>query len=85
MTQSNAQELPQGALEQTIAQMWQEVFHLERVRRDDNFFELGGDSVLGMTLSEMFTTRLQLHVPIVTIFQYPTIRQMAQAVAEATA
>ena len=81
MTQAIAAGLPQGEVEQAIAQMWKEVFHLEQVSRNDNFFELGGDSVLGMTMSEMFTTRFQLHVPIVAIFQYPTIREMAEVVA----
>jgi hypothetical protein len=75
---SSEYEEPQGELEQAIAQLWKDLFHLDRVGRNDNFFELGGNSILGMDLSEMLTTRLSLEVPILAIFQRPTIAEIAQ-------
>ena len=73
-------EEPQGELEQAIAQLWKDLFHVDRVGRNDNFFELGGNSLLGMDLSEIFTTCLSLEVPILTIFQHPTIAEIAQVI-----
>ena len=74
-------EDPQGELELAIAQLWKELFHLERIGRNDNFFELGGNSLSGMDLSEMFTTRLALEVPVLSIFQYPTVAELARVIA----
>lgn len=73
-------EEPQGELEQAIAQLWKEVFGLNRVGRNDNFFELGGNSFLGMNLSESFTFRLGADVPVLLIFQYPSIRELAEVI-----
>lgn len=73
-------EDPQGDLEQAIAQLWRDVFHLNKIGRNDNFFELGGNSLLGMDLSEMFATRLDIDVPALAIFQHPTIAAIAQLI-----
>lgn len=74
-------EEPQGLLERAIAQLWRETFRLDKLGRNDNFFELGGNSLLGMDLSEMIMARLGLQVPVLTIFQYPTIREIADFIA----
>ena len=78
---SSEHEEPQGDIEEAIAQIWKDLFHLDRIGRNDNFFALGGNSLLGMDLSEMFMTRLALEVPVVMIFQYPTIAEIAQVIA----
>lgn len=39
-------EPPEGTVEQILAQVWQELLHVDRVGRLDNFFELGGHSLL---------------------------------------
>lgn len=77
---SSEYEEPQGDLEQAIAQLWKDLFHVDRVGRSDNFFELGGNSLSGMDLSEMFATRLSLEVPVLAIFQHPTIGEIAQVI-----
>ena len=74
-------EEPQGELEQAIAQLWRELFRLDKVGRNDNFFELGGNSLSGMDLSEMLTTRLAIEVPVLAIFQHPTVREIAKVIA----
>jgi hypothetical protein len=73
-------EEPQGELEQAIALLWKEVFHLDRVGRNDNFFELGGNSLLGMVLSENLTSHLGADVPVLLIFQHPSVRELAEVI-----
>ena len=80
VSENSDYEEPQGDLERAIAELWKDVFHLDRVGRNHNFFELGGNSLLGMDLSEMFATRLALEVPVLAIFQHPTIAEIAQAI-----
>jgi len=68
---------PRAGLEQAIAAIWAEVLHLERIGIHDTFFDLGGDS---LSLSQMHG-RLQLQlgadVPIVALFEHPTIHALA--------
>ncbi|MFI8192533.1 non-ribosomal peptide synthase/polyketide synthase [Streptomyces sp. NPDC085946] len=39
---------PRTPTERTLAAIWAEVLHVERVGADDNFFALGGDSILSI-------------------------------------
>ncbi|WHS58674.1 non-ribosomal peptide synthase/polyketide synthase [Pseudomonas sp. G2-4] len=72
---------PQGALEQRIADIWQDVLKLERVGRDDNFFELGGHSLL----ATQATARLQMEqgaaVPLELLFSTASLAEYADQLA----
>jgi hypothetical protein len=70
-------EEPQGIAEQMIAAIWCDVFCFDRIGRNDNFFELGGDSLLGMKLTEKMQERLEIELPVVTLFLNPSIREIA--------
>jgi len=69
---------PRGKLEQTIARCWQETFRVEPVSRNTNFFELGGDSIVGTQLMDRLSGELEMELPVVYLFQFPTPRQMAE-------
>ncbi|MGY2316378.1 non-ribosomal peptide synthase/polyketide synthase [Pseudomonas sp. SDO5522_S412] len=72
---------PQGALEQSVALIWQEVLKLARVGRDDNFFELGGHSLL----ATQATARLQMEqgaaVPLDLLFRTQSLSEYAAQLA----
>lgn len=74
-------EAPRGGLEVIIADIWQELLHVERVGRLENFFELGGHSLLGMKLIAKVAERCRVNLSAIAIFQSPTVQQMAEAVA----
>jgi amino acid adenylation domain-containing protein len=69
---------PRNALERTIAEIWQEVLALPKVGVDDNFFDLGGHSLLLVRVHRRLVRELQLNLPVVDLFQYPTIGALAQ-------
>jgi amino acid adenylation domain-containing protein len=71
-------ERPQGEVEQTLAQIWQELLRVERVGRADHFFELGGHSLLAMKLIVRVAERLDTQLSVVAVFQRPTLRPLAQ-------
>jgi amino acid adenylation domain-containing protein len=77
---SEQYEPPQGDVEQALAQIWQELLHVPRVGRHDNFFELGGHSLHGAKLVAKVAERLNVPISVVTLFQYPTIQEMALVV-----
>ena len=70
----------QGELEQAVTQVWREAFQVDTIGPDDNFFELGGNSVLGMDLTELLASRLGVQIPVVMLFQHPTVREMTQII-----
>ena len=68
-------------LEELLARIWSEALKIERVGLHDNFFELGGHSELAMTLLEKIAERLSVQLPLISIFRYPTVHEMAGLVA----
>ena len=68
---------PEGDLEQALAAIWQEVLGVERVGMNDNFFDLGGHSLRMAQVQARLREVLKREVPLLTLFQYPTIRTLA--------
>jgi amino acid adenylation domain-containing protein len=80
-----AHAAPRNDLERAIAAVWREVLGPERlaglaeVGIDDNFFELGGDSLLLIRLRSRLQAVVGRDLPVVALFQYPTIRSLAES------
>jgi hypothetical protein len=79
---SSAYVAPQTELERTIMRAWQEVFGLEQIGIDDNFFELGGNSLLAIHTMGRLKKVLQVEVPTAMLYQRPTIRFLAELLAQ---
>ncbi|MFP2903215.1 phosphopantetheine-binding protein, partial [Corallococcus sp. 4LFB] len=50
----------------------------DKVGIHDNFFDLGGNSLLMVQLHAQLREALKLDVPLVELFQAPTIRSLAK-------
>lgn len=68
---------PPTDLEKKIAEAWREVLGVERVGRDDNFFELGGNSLLLAQVHGKLQQSLEREVPLVELFNHPTVSALA--------
>ena len=79
---ANSYTPPNSNLEQQIVAIWQDVLSLETVGIDDNFFDLGGHSLLIVQVRTRLETLLNREIPLVTLFQYPTIRSLANYLNE---
>jgi amino acid adenylation domain-containing protein len=79
---TRAYEAPAGAVEETVAELWAEVLHVERVGRADDFFALGGHSLLVVTLIERMRQR-GLHADVKALFTTPTLGAFAAALRTA--
>jgi len=73
---------PESELEQGIAALWQELFGIEQIGVHDNFLELGGHSILGMQLIARLRQTYQLDLPLQTIFESPTVAELAVVIEE---
>lgn len=68
---------PQSGLQQTIAEIWQELLNAQRVGIHDNFFDLGGHSLLLTRAHARLESVLNLQFPVLAMFQHPTINTLA--------
>ena len=75
--------LPQTENEAKIATVWQEVLQLEVVGIHDNFFGLGGHSLLLTHIQRKLAELFSQELPIVTLFQNPTIHSLAKLMTPA--
>ncbi|CAH8769907.1 non-ribosomal peptide synthetase/type I polyketide synthase [Paenibacillus dendritiformis] len=73
--------LPRTELERLIAEAWQAVLELESVGIHDKYFEVGGNSINLIQLQSNLQRQLKREVPIVTLFQYPTVHELAAYLA----
>lgn len=75
---------PRTSQEQTLAEIWSRVLHLDEVGVHDNFFELGGDSILCVqVVSAACQAGLQLSPR--QLFQCPTVAELAELAETAAA
>lgn len=73
----NAYFAPRNDAEQKIADIWQEFLGIEQVGIQDNFFDLGGDSLLAIRLFAQIKKIFGKDLPLATLFQAPTVEQLA--------
>jgi hypothetical protein len=73
-------EPPQGATEQAMVRIWEELLPTERIGRHDNFFDVGGHSLHGMRLIAAIADRFAVSLSVITLFQSPTVKKMSDAV-----
>jgi amino acid adenylation domain-containing protein len=75
--------LPQSKLEKQIVDIWSAVLDHNSIDIDGNFFDLGGHSLKMTQVHVRLEQALGCTVPIVTLFQHPTVRALARALAQA--
>ena len=68
---------PRTAMERAIAAVWREVIGLADVGVHDNFFEVGGHSLLMARVQARLEEALGRSVPLIDLFQHPTIAALA--------
>ena len=72
---------PHSELERTIAAVFQEVVGIDRVGLHDNFFDLGANSLLLVQVQRRLRAQLERDVPVIRLFQYPTVAALARQLA----
>jgi len=68
---------PRNAVETQIAEVWQELFGIDRIGVDDNFFELGGHSLMATQVLVRLQECFGIDLPARIIFETHTIAELA--------
>ena len=73
---------PRTPVENKLARIWSAVLALEEVGICDNFFELGGHSLAATRVVSQVIKTFQLEIPLQSLFQSPTVAEMAVVITE---
>lgn len=68
---------PRTPVERQLVDLFREVLDTDEISVEDSFFDLGGHSVLAMQLAVRISDHFDLDVPMRTLFDLPTIAQLA--------
>ena len=68
---------PRNAIEAWLLDQWREFLGLQQMGLRDNVFEAGGTSLMAAQLIGRIRQRLDADVPLVRIFEHPTIEALA--------
>lgn len=74
---------PHDSIEETLAQIWQELLPAARAGRHDDFFRSGGHSLAAARLISRVRARFGVEVALQAFFRFPTIAQLAEQVEAA--
>jgi len=77
---TNIYVAPSSRVEQTIADIWQEMLGIETIGLYDNFFELGGHSLLATQIIGRLRETFRFNLPLRALFESPTIRELAMVI-----
>lgn len=69
-------------VEEIVCGIWEQVLKIHRVGVNDSFFDLGGHSLLATQIVSRVEQIFSVHLPLRTLFEGPTIREMARAIEQ---
>jgi non-ribosomal peptide synthetase component F len=73
---------PRDGLEQQLADIWQEVFALDRIGVHDDFFDLGGHSLLAVQIAMRLEPLAGGPVAVAQVLERPTVAALAEGIRE---
>ncbi|MDB4904132.1 MAG: non-ribosomal peptide synthetase [Mucilaginibacter sp.] len=75
---------PSDDTEVELASILRDLLNIEKISIHDNFFELGGNSIIAVVLFARIKKKFHKDFPLATIFETPTIHQLALALKATT-
>jgi aryl carrier-like protein len=70
-----------SGMEGVVAEVWRASLAHEDIGFDENFFDVGGNSVRLIAVHRALEARIGRRIPIVELFQHPTIRSLGVRLA----
>jgi amino acid adenylation domain-containing protein/thioester reductase-like protein len=74
---------PSDPIQEKLSQIWSSTLEFNQIGVNDNFFDLGGDSLKVIQLIHLARKEFGIELPIVTLFDSPTIQGLSQKIRSA--
>ncbi len=74
------QESEKRNVTEELTAIWEEFLGVENIKPKDNFFELGGNSLVAVQLFDELKRKLGIRLPLSTLFETPTIEEIAKLI-----
>lgn len=81
---NEAFEAPKDEVEDQLLGIWRSVLGIGQLSVTSNFFDVGGHSLLAVRIFNGIYLQFNLRLPLATLFECPTVRQMADRVRAST-
>jgi len=78
-------EAPRTDTEGQLAEIWGEQLGVDAVGIHDRFLDLGGHSLLAVQVASEIRDAFQIELPVLRLFQAPTVGQLAEIIDQAKA
>ena len=75
---------PESDTTARLTRIWQEMLGVESIGPEQNYFDLGGDSILAVQLFIRIEQEFNVKLPLATLFDAPTIRELAEVLERET-
>jgi len=72
---------PQNKIELQLAEIWEDIFGIERIGTTDNFFQLGGKSLMATKIFTRIARAFKIKLSPVTLLEHPTIMALANIIS----
>ncbi len=73
---------PKQTTKQSLMEIWQKVLQITEVDTSENFFNLGGNSLVAVTLMNEIRSTFNVNLPLVSLFQSPTILGLVKEIEQ---
>jgi phthiocerol/phenolphthiocerol synthesis type-I polyketide synthase E len=73
---------PRNEIERAVTELWQQALGFATIGVHDDFFDLGGDSILSLRLLIRLRETFELELPLNTLFERPTVAELAELVLQ---
>ncbi|MBK1882383.1 amino acid adenylation domain-containing protein [Luteolibacter pohnpeiensis] len=74
---ASVHQMPEGAVEIRLGELWEELLGIEEIARDDDFFEAGGNSLMALRMFSRIRRDLGVSLPLSTLLKARTIRLLS--------
>ncbi|MGJ8628723.1 MAG: amino acid adenylation domain-containing protein [Sulfitobacter sp.] len=80
---SHSYEAPKGEIEETLAEIWEQVLERANIGRHDHFFAIGGHSLRAIRVVTILRDMLEQDLPVRVLFEHTTIATLATFIEQA--
>jgi acyl carrier protein len=84
MTTTSPETSKEPSAVDRLSSIWKQLLGHDSFGPDDNFFDVGGHSLIANRLCLAIEERFGVHLPVIDIFDHPTIKQLSARVQQAS-